>query len=493
MTINKMVKLKERISHLTDDMRKKGCSVEEIKLAIKTISSKDINQIPKDFLDQKAIQHVNNFISSYPKNYKFKKVSIYYDAIANPVNYLKAYFKLAEICESYKFKLFQCLPLRNTFISSYMTIDTMILNNQILKDSKRSKLDKSSIWGKVVNISNEALKDQGPNKSIKFRGTIITDGVGISIVKQNFETSKSSTSGPKNNVVKEDFQYIEEIPKEELLATKGKAVLIDPGRRGLLYCMHEDSTAKKKKMHRYTRNQKAKELKSAKFRKLRQRFKPASIQERENKLSQCSSSTVNVDAYVEYLKVRVQVSPLLKEQDNLIPFRKMKLSSYINQIQADKRLSENLREKFGNDCVLILGNWSACHMKFKKPIRGKGMKKNVYLLDEYKTSNICPSCEHQLETFKECINPRPYRRSKNLTVKCHGFLRCKNQKILDPKKVTEEVTKFRLWNRDLAAVLNFKKFLISLRESARRPEIFSRGEKRKNLNPLTVGKKPRLQ
>ncbi|KAG2229785.1 hypothetical protein INT48_005312 [Thamnidium elegans] len=235
-----MVKLKERISHLTDDMRKKGCSVEEIKLAIKS----DITG--PDFLDQKAIQHVNNFISSYPKNYKFKKVSIYYDAIAN----------------------------------------------SILKDSKRSKLDKSSIWGKVVNISNEALKDQ---------------------VKQNFETSKSSTSGPKNNVVKEDFQYIEEIPKEELLATKGKAVLIDPGRRGLLYCMHEDSTAKKKKMYRYTRNQKAKELKSAKFRKLRQRFKPASIQERENKLSQCSSSTVNVDAYVEYLKVRVQVSPLLKE------------------------------------------------------------------------------------------------------------------------------------------------------------------------------------
>ncbi|KAI8076934.1 hypothetical protein BDF21DRAFT_308905, partial [Thamnidium elegans] len=136
MTINKMVKLKERISHLTDDMKKKGCSVEEIKLAIKNyvtspvtqlklaVSPKDINQIPKEFLDQKAIQHVNSFIPSYPKNYKFKKDSIYYDAIANLVKHLKAYFKLAEICESYKFKLFQCLPLRNTLIPSYMTIDT---------------------------------------------------------------------------------------------------------------------------------------------------------------------------------------------------------------------------------------------------------------------------------------------------------------------------------------------------------------------------------
>ncbi|KAI8083442.1 hypothetical protein BDF21DRAFT_397698 [Thamnidium elegans] len=57
----------------------------------------------------------------------------------------------------------------------------------------------------------------------------------------------------------------------------GKAALIDPGRRDLLYCIHEDSTAKKKKYH-YTRNQKSKELKSTKFRKLRQRFKSTSIQ-----------------------------------------------------------------------------------------------------------------------------------------------------------------------------------------------------------------------
>ncbi|KAI8076933.1 hypothetical protein BDF21DRAFT_473600 [Thamnidium elegans] len=269
-----------------------------------------------------------------------------------------------------------------------MTIDTIILNNQILKDSKRSKLDKSSIWGKVVNISNEALKDQGPNKPIEFRGTIMTDGVGELIVKQKFETSKSSISGPKINVKRP--------LKKNCSLKKGKTLLIDPGRRDLLYCIHADSTAKKKKLYRYTRNQKAKELKSTKFRKLHQRFKPTSIQECENKISQYSSSGVNADTYVEYLKVRTQVSPLLEEyygnedveknqrQDNLIPFRKMKLSSYINQIQADKRLSKNLRKKFGNDCILILGNWSACHTK------------------------------------------------------------CKNRKCLDPKVLTEEDSKFRL-------------------------------------------------
>ncbi|KAI8054733.1 hypothetical protein BDF21DRAFT_430939, partial [Thamnidium elegans] len=87
----------------------------------------------------------------------------------------------------------------------------------------------------------------------------------------------------------------------------------------------------------------------------------------------------------------------------------------------------------------------------RKMLRKEGFQ--IYLLDEYKTSSICPSCEHQLENFKECINPRPYRRSNNPTVKCHGLLRCKNQKCLDPKVLTEEDTNFRLWNRDLAAVL----------------------------------------
>ncbi|KAI9259794.1 hypothetical protein EDC94DRAFT_674853, partial [Helicostylum pulchrum] len=109
-------------------------------------------------------------------------------------------------------------------------------------------------------------------------------------------------------------------------------------------------------------------------------------------------------------------------------------------------------------------------------LRNEGFQ--FYLLDEYKTSSTCPSCDQRLETFKDCISSRPYQRSKNPTVKCHGLLRCKNQHCLvDSKALTEEDTKFRLWNRDLAAVLNFRNILISLRESSQRPEVFSRGKK----------------
>ncbi|KAI9258356.1 hypothetical protein EDC94DRAFT_613515 [Helicostylum pulchrum] len=154
-----------------------------------------------------------------------------------------------------------------------------------------------------------------------------------------------------------------------ILEVKKKTISI-ASKRDLLYCMHEDSTTKEKKVYRYTRNQRAKELKSTKFRKLRQRFKPADAQECENKLNRSSLLTVNVAAFVEYMKIRAQVSPILvnyfgnedteknQRKENSIPFRKIKLSSYINQVQADKRLSRNLRKKFGNDCILVLGNWS---------------------------------------------------------------------------------------------------------------------------------------
>ncbi|KAG1146151.1 hypothetical protein G6F37_005445 [Rhizopus arrhizus] len=44
---------------------------------------------------------------------------------------------------------------------------------------------------------------------------------------------------------------------------------------------------------------------------------------------------------------------------DFLPFRKMKLSSLTNQQQLDKRLVKKLREKFGDDAILIVGNWSA--------------------------------------------------------------------------------------------------------------------------------------
>ncbi|ORE09604.1 hypothetical protein BCV72DRAFT_201259, partial [Rhizopus microsporus var. microsporus] len=46
----------------------------------------------------------------------------------NAMKHLKAFYKLSSMCEILQRKSFNCFPLRRTFIQSYMTIDTLILN-----------------------------------------------------------------------------------------------------------------------------------------------------------------------------------------------------------------------------------------------------------------------------------------------------------------------------------------------------------------------------
>ncbi|EIE75826.1 hypothetical protein RO3G_00530 [Rhizopus delemar RA 99-880] len=154
-----------------------------------------------------------------------------------------------------------------------------------------------------------------------------------------------------------------------------------------------------------------------------------------------------------------------------LSFRKMKLSSFINQQQADKRLAKKLREKFGKDTILILSNWLAGNVKHHEPMRDVGMRRmlakdglQVYLFDEFQTSSLCPSCRNgELETFKKVATS---------TI-----------------EATAKIPLRRLWNCDMAATLNFRHILFSLRTNGERLERFcklkkslSTNSKRKNIS-----------
>ncbi|KAG1137072.1 hypothetical protein G6F37_013602 [Rhizopus arrhizus] len=118
------------------------------------------------------------------------------------------------------------------------------------------------------------------------------------------------------------------------------------------------------------------------------------------------------------------------EKLQLLPFRKLKFSSKLFFDQNDQKLVRSLKAKFGQDAVLVFGDWSAPNVKYQEPTRSKGLirmlKKNgfvVYLINEYKTSSHCPTCENDLEKFKTVPNPRPYQRKKKPDVLCNGLLR----------------------------------------------------------------------
>ncbi|CEP15153.1 hypothetical protein [Parasitella parasitica] len=596
--INKLFKKKEKVESLTKEMEANNFSIKEIKQAIRKNVYQPCNQVKlaitkknmpeSGLLDDKSVTQLNEFFSMYAVDYTFQKESIFYDVVANPEKHFKAFYKLAQLSEAYEVKPFACFPLRRTFIPCYMTVDSKILNYHILKNKKVLKMDeKFNAWGRVVNLERKAFKSQGCKKTLHFQGTLETDGVGVSILKQNTDTNRKSVM-PKKPLedIDDETKYIEKLEDAELKQTLGKCVLMDPGRRDLLYCMKETSRADKKEIMIFTKNDRSKC--SRHFRRLRKLLQPSQIREAETYLSGFATKSVNMEKFVEYIQARASVKDILYEyygnetaksitefypesqfdfkvdqkcnlyyenlfvakirgfypqpehepnditlkshmyhtylqimlnqkhiserlnsekrrkiEDlakaileqphesghkttissllgklRLLPFRKMKFSTKLFSDNNDRKLVKNIKKKFGADAVLVLGNWSAPNTKYQDPTRNKGLrrmlKKNgfpLYLIDEFRTSSFCPKCESDLEKFKVIPNPRPHNQEKQPKVLCHGLLRCKNMSCLEQQ--TSEGNQ-RLWNRDQAAVLNFRKILNCLRETKQRPPLFSR-------------------
>ncbi|KAJ2703737.1 hypothetical protein H4R19_005300, partial [Coemansia spiralis] len=349
--------------------------------------------------------------------------------------------------------------------------------------------------------------------------------------KKPRKSKKQRKRDKKQN--KNDVQRIDQIPKMALRATRGRCVLIDPGRRDLFYAMHENSTARDPWLYRYTSSQKNKEQRTRRFGKIREKakvdYKAGNIHEAEQIMSMVSYKTDDPEEFLHYVRVRSKLWPVLsafytscmtthetsnhqlhrirkelldgtrsksdiparrintymaREPRNYPLHRKLRMSAYFNKKQSDDRLVHNLRGKFGKNAVYVVGNWSAPMQRFHEPVRGKGMRQmmrkrglTVYLIDEYKTSSYCPAC--RTSELKPCdvrhTNPRPHQRARMPTVKCHGLLKCNNETCLEPLVVDgRSVPRRRLWNRDLAAVCNFRHILFSLRARGATPTRFQR-------------------
>ncbi|KAG1470123.1 hypothetical protein G6F56_002866 [Rhizopus delemar] len=120
-------------------------------------------------------------------------------------------------------------------------------------------------------MQSKGMRPQVESQQLMFRGTVYTDGVGISILKQNHDSKKKRSGGKqKKAYIDDDVPYVHTLSKKQLLADIGKCILVDPGRRDMLYCMHESSTIQIKSLYRYTNNQRNVETKTRKFRKFRE-------------------------------------------------------------------------------------------------------------------------------------------------------------------------------------------------------------------------------
>ena len=103
-------------------------------------------------------------------------------------------------------------------------------------------------------------------------------------------------------------------------------------------------------------------------------------------------------------------------------------------IKSEAKLIKNFAAKYGNgdQVSVMVGDWSDGGRTLKNQASTKGIgfrdlfRQNgfeVFLLDEYKTSKLCPCCHGDASTFKRRQNPRPHRKGESIV---HGLLRCQS-------------------------------------------------------------------
>ncbi|KAJ1662191.1 hypothetical protein EV178_006080, partial [Coemansia sp. RSA 1646] len=307
----------------------------------------------------------------------------------------------------------------------------------------------NDLGGEVLDINCRAIKSKQGGKV--FEGLVQTDGVSISIFKKCKAKKKTNNTTDQTSNIKThdtasivktkmpktkkgrskgefEFEYIESIDQDKLCVMEGNCVLIDPGRGDLLFCMHEYSSIGNPWLFRFTRNHKAKLTRSTKFRKIleaaKKMYPDNTIIEAEQRLAKVSYTTVAPDEFKKFIEVQAEVWPLLNKfysctQTNSTTNKKLlhqqlRLAAYLNSQRADHTLANLIREQFGLDPVLVLGNWSAAMCKYHEPIRGVGMRSmlrkhgfKVYLLDEFRTSTFCPGCCEDRVVHPEELVPNP--------------------------------------------------------------------------------------
>ncbi|KAJ2064891.1 hypothetical protein GGI17_000698 [Coemansia sp. S146] len=309
-----------------------------------------------------------------------------------------------------------------------------------------------------------------------------------------------------------DCLYVYRLPRKYLADNRKRLVYDDMGRGDIHSFMHHLSTRRHRRIMRYSRKQRGKETRMWRFRKICEKVKKAflidAISKAEAWLARFDRASLVPAKYKAYVEVHAAVWSLLsgvysktptKHSESNHPIhkdkkhtahsyplhRKLQLSAYINQQQTDYRLARNMRTVFGKDSIIVVGNWSASMTKYHEPIRGKSWRDRfkrfgftVYLINEFRTSCVCPECDKPLETFKTVRNPRPFRRKSNPTVTCNGLLRCTNQECLWTVDKYNGSSEQRLFNRNEAAVMNFRRIVNSLCETGDIPEALKRSTPR---------------
>ncbi|ORE03356.1 hypothetical protein BCV72DRAFT_308264 [Rhizopus microsporus var. microsporus] len=249
----------------------------------------------------------------------------------------------------------------------------------------------------------------------------------------------------------EATSYITNVTRRNHQGISGRCVAVGPGRRGMLYFVHENSTPEQL------------------YRRILQALKAQDpdVVRAEQALSQQPSSTVSIEHFDRFLQARSKHSTVLSKfyghtitnHDNGYPlFRKIRLSAYFNKQRAGQKLIQDLRVTFGEEAVLVMVNWSAPHARYHEPIRvlvSEGSSRNMgYKSILYTSTRLVRAVQ------------QPQREPPHVP-SCS-----KSTTVSTPAMAAPD--RYRFWNRDVVACLNYMHILCGLRRNDMVPHRFRR-------------------
>ena len=390
------------------------------------------------------IEKYNNIIEKKIKNIEGNK---------------KSQIKKRREYETMKKKLFQIIPLRTSNIPSYIEFDKAFINAFFKEKGKAmysKDMDEIKIWSRIINMDHKIFKNQ--HKKNYRMSSLSTDGIGVSIIfkKEGITKSKCNNNHIENN----DF-YLEDLIDEdlEILKTK-KIVCLDPGKKGLCLLDEERNNLNYNTIQRRKESLRTKNNKITYIEKLNN-----NIIEKETKLSNSNSKTVDYKKFKEYIKNKTLIDDEIKDFYYNKLFRKLKFRTSINLRKSEDKFLNNIEKKYGKkeDIVIGYGDWSNDkQMKHLIPSSNIGLRKKiekrykVFLVSEYCTSKLCSSCNKELKNYrmnKEDIEKYEKKHNtklnKNDLIK-HRLLVCLGCSSSENKNST-------FWNRDINACVNMLK------------------------------------
>lgn len=403
--------------------------------------------------------------------------SVYYDLKCSPQDYLPCIVYMMKEVEKRGCTLNNVFPLRNEIVPKYFRLDTAsLIDLCFTKDNGSRTFYKTQgnlvkyqniIWGFFFKTMKKPFHILEDKHSYTFDHQIMTDGVSCSILlkRKDLINKRVHESKSKGN----EEPYIDEL-KEHSSLTDKRVVAIDPNLSDLLYCV--DGDTKDQTKFRYTQDQRRKETKTKKYCNILQEKKSEIIEGKtimqwEAELSFFNKKTLDFDLFKAYVTKKNEINSYLSTFYEQYLFRKLKLGSYMRNQITEAKMLNRFKKLFGppEETIIAFGDFEQKQQrKFKEPTKGKGFRDlfrkagyGVYLVDEFRTSCRCSSCEGECTTFRECGNPRPWRNSVILR---HGLVKCK--------------TCSKLWNRDTNAASNIWKIAMAAIQGKERPKYLQR-------------------